>query len=77
MLPTGNGCSRRFRQVLLAEEDFAACRDLWARESEFSADILAPVAHQVRLAAKVLSGRKDLPQSIAVTLSGIEFIAPQ
>ena len=35
----------------LAEEDFAACRDPFARKPKFSADILAPVAHQVRLAA--------------------------
>ena len=35
----------------LAEEDFAACRDLCGREPKFSADILAPVAHRVRLAA--------------------------
>jgi hypothetical protein len=33
-----------------AEEDFTACR-LCAREPKFSADILASVAHQVRLAA--------------------------
>jgi predicted transposase/invertase (TIGR01784 family) len=44
----------------LAEEDFAACRDLCAREPKFSADILAPVAHKVRLAAI----RKSFPADV-------------
>jgi hypothetical protein len=43
--------SRNVGKDELAEEDFAACRDLCAWEPKFSADILAPVAHQVRLAA--------------------------
>ena len=32
-----------------------ACRNLCAREPKFSAEILAPIAHQGRLSAKVLS----------------------
>ena len=59
-----------------AGQDFAAGRDLCAREPKFSADILAPVAHKVRLAAKVLSGRKDLlGQSFATTPVGLLFVA--
>jgi hypothetical protein len=49
-----------FGRSLLAEEDFAACRELCARQSAYLADILSPVAHRVRRAATVFSGRKHL-----------------
>ena len=66
-MSTGRSHDRSLRVSLrisvgpLAEEDFAACRDQCAREPKFQADILAPFAHRVRLAAKVLPGRKKLP----------------
>lgn len=51
-----------------AGQDFAAGRDLRAHKPKFLADIYTPLAHLVRLSAKLLSGRKDLPkQSFATT----------
>lgn len=55
------GSIRGFRQVILAEKDFAACRDLYARAPQFSADILAPVAREFRLAAIRKSFRQKGP----------------
>ena len=43
-----------------------ACRDLCAREPKFSADILAPIAHEVRLCGESPFRQKG-PTEIAET----------
>ena len=45
-----NGCRRRYRYVLLAEEDFAASRDLPCKELKMSASTLA-ASNRARFAA--------------------------
>jgi hypothetical protein len=47
--PTGQRCSRGFRKVLPAGQDFAAGRDLCAHQPKFPADIQTPAAQPVRL----------------------------
>jgi len=63
------GKSCRIRSALLAEQDFATCCDLSAGSSTNEAGLLQPMARPVRLATKVLSGRKELQWKSPVTQS--------
>lgn len=59
--------SRALLEVLLAKEDFAACRDLSERDETQQAAILVSVPHQGSPygKSKILSGRKDLHKTFA------------
>ncbi len=67
-VPSAGGCSRRFRQVLLAEQYYAAPprpARVAVQRTATRSDVkrmCAPLAD--RLTAKVLSGRKDLPDTV-------------
>jgi hypothetical protein len=72
------GCKWRFWYVLLAEEDFAAPRDFERMGTTEPARYGKRYARRVRLAAKVRSGRKDLPEAshIRANRQRIACLAP-
>ncbi len=67
------GQSRISVGPLPAGQDFAACRDLCACRQTKRADFPQPLAHGIRLAAKVLSGRKGPTLTIIRDYTRLKF----